>query len=89
MYDDPSLTLPLPFPLLPFSSLMPSSSSFLPALLPSLLSLLSSPQQRRVLEELDNRRKEDFKRYEMQMEHKRRMKLKDMDEQKRLQAEEE
>ena len=80
-------------PLLPSSS--PQCFLFLPVLTSYSLSLFPlpslppSPQQRRVLDELDNRRKEDFKRYEMQMEHKRRMKLKDMDEQKRLNAEEE
>ena len=46
-------------------------------------------QQRRVLEELDQRRREDFRRYEMQMEHQRRQKLQEMDEKRRLKAEEE
>ncbi len=35
------------------------------------------------------KRREEFKRYEMEMEHKRKMKLKEMDEKNRLRAEEE
>ena len=39
------------------------------------------------MEELDQRRKDEFKRYEMQMEHVRRQKLKEMNEKQRLEAE--
>lgn len=39
------------------------------------------------MEELDQRRRDEFKRYEMQMEHMRRQKLKEMNEKQRLDAE--
>ena len=48
---------------------------------------LSWYQQQRIMEELDQRRKDEFKRYEMQMEHVRRQKLKEMNEKQRLEAE--
>ena len=41
------------------------------------------------LEELDRKRKEEFKQEEMWQEHRRRQKLKEMNEQQRLKAEEE
>ena len=45
------------------------------------------PQQQRILADLDKERHEEFRRYEMQMEHRRREKLKQMDEEHRAAAE--
>ena len=49
----------------------------------------SAVQKREALTNLDRQRQEDFKRFEMQQEHQRRVKLKHMDEKHRLQAEQE
>jgi len=46
-------------------------------------------QAQKSLEELDPQRKDDFKQEEMWMEHRRREKLKQMNEQQRLKAEQE
>ena len=46
-----------------------------------------SPQQQKILADLDKQRQEEFRRYEMQMEHRRREKLRDMDSEHRAQAE--
>ena len=46
-------------------------------------------QAHRNLEKLDEKRREDFKQQEMWMEHQRRQKLAQMNEQQRLKAEEE
>ena len=44
-------------------------------------------QQRRVLEEIDRKRREEYDQYQLQLEHQRREKLKAMNEEQRLQAE--
>ena len=45
-------------------------------------------QRKKVLDDLDNKRHESFKQYEMQLAHQRKEKLKQMDERARLEAEE-
>ena len=45
-------------------------------------------QRKKVLDELDKKRQESFKHYEMQLAHQRKEKLKQMDERARLEAEE-
>ena len=47
------------------------------------------PQQQKILADLDKQRQEEFRRYEMQMEHRRREKLREMDNEHRAQAEKE
>ncbi|CAI8042527.1 Nucleobindin-1 [Geodia barretti] len=44
-------------------------------------------EQRRVLEEIDRKRREEYEQYQLQLEHQRREKLKAMNEEQRLQAE--
>ena len=44
-------------------------------------------QQQKILADLDKQRHEEFRRYEMQMEHRRREKLREMDKDKRAEAE--
>ena len=49
--------------------------------------MLCCVQQRRVLEEIDRKRREEFEQYQLQLEHQRREKLKSMNEEQRLRAE--